>query len=595
MRVTDSGIPAGSFEKTFTIAVTNINEVPTANDDNAGTLQGNPVTIDVLVNDSDLDGDTLTVDLATNGANGTVVINPDNTVTYTPDPEFLGIDYFAYTVSDPFGGSNTANVSVTVTNITMTGDQSVIENAAGAVIGTLAISGPSGTQNFTLSDSRFEVVGNDLKLKDDVRLDFEVESQITLEITATDNAGLSYIESFTLTVNDVDEIQFAVFGDYGDDSSGEQAVADLVDSLNVDFIITTGDNSYGSTNIDDNIGKYFSDYIGNYVGAFGSGSDINRFFPSIGNHDYSDGDGITAYLDYFTLPGNERYFDIEMGPVHLFAINSNTGEPDGRSSSSTQAQWLESELAASDAPHKVVYMHHPPYSSGSHGSIAKMQWPFEDWGATAVLTGHDHNYERIIRDDNSDGTDISYFVSGLGGRSLRPIESLVSGSEAQFDQNYGTMLVRATDTTITFEFYSIDGGGTLIDTFTIDLAGADPLNASGDDVLNGGPGDDYMNGLSGNDTLTGFGGNDTLIGDEGDDLFVIGPGYSQDIISDFTPGAGTDDRIDLTAFGFANFNAILDRSSDAGADVVVDLDNGDQVTLIGVQKFELHDDDFVLI
>ncbi len=121
------------------------------------------------------------------------------------------------------------------------------------------------------------------------------------------------------------------------------------------------------------------------------------------------------------------------------------------------------------------------------------------------------------------------------------------------------------------------------------------MNASGDDVLNGGPGDDYMNGLSGNDTLTGFGGNDTLIGDEGDDLFVIGPGDGQDIISDFTPGAGTDDRIDLTAFGFANFNAILDRSSDAGADVVVDLDNGDQVTLIGVQKFELHDDDFVLI
>ena len=58
-------------------------------------------------------------------------------------------------------------------------------------------------------------------------------------------------------------------------------------------------------------------------------------------------------------------------------------------------------LAASTAPWKIVYMHHPPYSSSQHGSTPGMQWPFENWGASLVLTGHDHTYERILRDDNN--------------------------------------------------------------------------------------------------------------------------------------------------------------------------------------------------
>jgi hypothetical protein len=93
-----------------------------------------------------------------------------------------------------------------------------------------------------------------------------------------------------------DSIRFAAFGDYGENSAREAAVANLVDSLNPDLIITTGDNSYGPGPIDDNIGQYYSDYIGNYTGAYGPGSSTNRFFPSIGNHDYSDsGDG-SVYL-----------------------------------------------------------------------------------------------------------------------------------------------------------------------------------------------------------------------------------------------------------------------------------------------------------
>ena len=225
-----------------------------------------------------------------------------------------------------------------------------------------------------------------------------------------------------------------------------------------------------------------------------------------------------------------------------------------------------------------------------------LQWPFEEWGATAVFAGHSHDYERIIRHDDGDGVDMPYFVTGLGGKCINEINlgSLVSGSEAQYDDDFGTILVQASDSTISFQFYSVEGGGTLIDTYTIDVDGADPSTAGGDDAIDGSSDDDFINGLSGDDVITGAGGNDTLIGGDGDDLFVFNQGDGEDVVADFKGGAGTDDRLDVSALGFANFDAIMNSTSNIGADVLIDLGNGDQVTLIGVQKSELHDDDFVL-
>jgi hypothetical protein len=54
----------------------------------------------VLANDIDVDGDTLTVTSVTQGANGSVIDNGDGTITYTPDPDWNGVDTYTYTVSD---------------------------------------------------------------------------------------------------------------------------------------------------------------------------------------------------------------------------------------------------------------------------------------------------------------------------------------------------------------------------------------------------------------------------------------------------------------------------------------------------------------
>ncbi|UCH83077.1 MAG: metallophosphoesterase, partial [Candidatus Latescibacterota bacterium] len=213
------------------------------------------------------------------------------------------------------------------------------------------------------------------------------------------------------------DLRFAVFGDYGDGGATAGEVADLVKSFSPDLIATTGDNGYGPGPVDYNVGQFYSDYIGNYAGNYGPGSVPNRFFPTLGNHDYTDGGGIAAYLNYFTLSdtgildnntsGNERYYDFVRGPVHFFMVNSCTQEPDGRTSASTQAQWLQTQLALSTSPWNVVCLHHPPYSSGSkRGSEIDLQWPYEDWGAHVVFAGHDHLYERLLIDDNGDNEEM---------------------------------------------------------------------------------------------------------------------------------------------------------------------------------------------
>lgn len=92
----------------------NKNQSPDAVDDSASTDVDTETTFDVLANDSDPDGDTLTVVGNTDPSNGSVVDNGDGTFTYTPDAGFEGVDTFTYTIDDGKGGTDTATVEVTV-------------------------------------------------------------------------------------------------------------------------------------------------------------------------------------------------------------------------------------------------------------------------------------------------------------------------------------------------------------------------------------------------------------------------------------------------------------------------------------------------
>jgi hypothetical protein len=102
----------GSATVTYVVSAASGNEAPTPADDQAATAIDTEVTLNVLANDTDPDGDPLFISQVSPGANGAVQINPDGTVTYQPAPLFKGTDVFQYTVSD---GLQTAAATATVT------------------------------------------------------------------------------------------------------------------------------------------------------------------------------------------------------------------------------------------------------------------------------------------------------------------------------------------------------------------------------------------------------------------------------------------------------------------------------------------------
>jgi tartrate-resistant acid phosphatase type 5 len=259
-----------------------------------------------------------------------------------------------------------------------------------------------------------------------------------------------------------DGTRFAVIGDFGLAGQPEADVAALVDRWGVDVIVTVGDNNYmdgAADTIDANIGQYYHAYIAPYLGSYGAGAQTNRFFPALGNHDWRT-DNAAPYFAYFTLPGNERYYTVRRGPVEFFILDSDEHESDGITVDSVQAQWLRAQLAASDAPWKLVISHHAPYTSSlQRNSNRTLQWPFAGWGASVVIAGHDHLYERLVKEG------IFYMVNGAGGKGLYPFGLAESGSLVRYNQDHGAQLVNATEQCLNLTFFS--RAETLIDSVTL--------------------------------------------------------------------------------------------------------------------------------
>jgi hypothetical protein len=287
-------------------------------------------------------------------------------------------------------------------------------------------------------------------------------SSPTTAVIPTLASTITPLATITSSPTPITQVRFAVIGDYGLSGESLASVATLVKSWQPDLIITTGDNNYpvgDYETIDENIGQYFHDYIFPYRGIYGQGSDRNRFYPSLGNHDWMT-DNAQPYFDYFTLPGNERYYDFTWEFVHFFAVDADYNEPNGIGRSSDQAQWLQEVLVESEATWKVVYMHIPPYSSGHHGSDPVMRWPFEEWGASVVISGHDHDYERLVVNG------LPYFVNGLGGGPRYEFGTPLPQSLMRYRNNHGAMFVIATHKQMIIKFINIEG--TIIDEYVLE-------------------------------------------------------------------------------------------------------------------------------
>jgi hypothetical protein len=191
------------------------------------------------------------------------------------------------------------------------------------------------------------------------------------------------------------------------DSTADEAVATAAGRLS-GTIALLGDNAYPDGSADD--------YAHCFDPAWGSLRD--RIRPVPGNHDYQT-KGAAGYFGYFGSAAGvqgQGWYSYDLGAWHLIALNSECDAIGGCGSDSAQLTWLKADLAAHQAACTLAYWHHPRFSSGMHGDD-----PMTDplWVALAnahadiVLSGHDHDYERLAPIDG-----IREFVVGTGGRSL---------------------------------------------------------------------------------------------------------------------------------------------------------------------------------
>lgn len=207
-------------------------------------------------------------------------------------------------------------------------------------------------------------------------------------------------------------------GDIADCSkSGDEQTFALVENLN-GTVLTLGDNVYPKGTI-----KTFNDcYAPNW------GKLLDRTYPVPGNHDYED-PGAAGYFEYFGLRAGDRdqgYYSFELGAWHLIVLNSNCGEIGGCGPGSKQMDWLQQDLTAHANACTLAALHHPPFSSGLHGTTAAVReiWNVLDGaGVDVVLAGHDHSYERFVpmgADGKPSENGPRLFVVGTGGESHYP-------------------------------------------------------------------------------------------------------------------------------------------------------------------------------
>jgi len=217
------------------ITVNPVNDRPVAVDDSATTDEDTAVTIEVLANDSDPDGDSLTVNGVTQGENGTVTSNPDGSVTYTPNPDFTGTDSFNYTISDGKSGTDTAIVTVIVTSVNdapvvaddsySTSEDVPLTVAAPGVLGddtdadgdsltAVLVSGPSNGTLTLNGDGSFSYIPN---------ADFNGTDSFTYK--ANDGTADSNTATVTITVNPVNDAPVAVGDSYSVDEDNTLTVA----------------------------------------------------------------------------------------------------------------------------------------------------------------------------------------------------------------------------------------------------------------------------------------------------------------------------------------------------------------------------------
>lgn len=250
--------------------------------------------------------------------------------------------------------------------------------------------------------------------------------KVFAQTTAFNAPTTSGTTKLTLPVRE-GSVKFMALGDQGRGNAEQTELAKLmVDYRNIfpyDFALLMGDNIYGSDSAEDLKTKFEDVYKTLLDGGV-------KFYATLGNHDGSN----QRFYEYFNMKG-EEYYKIEKGDVSLYSLNSNYMDK-------RQIKWMEEQFSADQAKWKIVFFHHPPYSSGDmHGSaksLRKVVEPiFMKYKVDVVFAGHEHFYERIKPQNG-----IYYFITGAGGKIRKgDIKKNSPLTEKGFDTDLSFMMI----------------------------------------------------------------------------------------------------------------------------------------------------------
>ncbi|MGH6952521.1 MAG: Ig-like domain-containing protein, partial [Vitreimonas sp.] len=323
---------------TVTVAVLNLNSPPVATDDAFEIPEDLPeISFSVLANDTDPDSDSLVVTAVTPASHGIVDFNPAislTTVRYVPQQRFQGIDTFTYTVSDGHGGTDTAQVIVTVTSVNdppfvsvQLPDQNVDQTAPNTVLELNAffddedISTAGDVLNFSVLSNTNPAVVTATVVNGVLTLDYLAPGTATISIRAEDSFDAAVVDTFTVTVTT---------SDTNDPPVAVDDVAETAEDTPVDIAVLTNDTDPDNdTLVISGIGAAGHGTVTQAIGQphilrYSPNGNFNG--PDVFTYTISDGQGHedTATVQVTVTPANDPPSPIQSLPQ----VFVNTGAPD---------------------------------------------------------------------------------------------------------------------------------------------------------------------------------------------------------------------------------------------------------------------------
>jgi VCBS repeat-containing protein len=281
----------GNYSNVATVNISMGNAAPVANNDSASGNEDSTISGNVLTNDTDADGNSLTVtglSPISGPSHGTLTLNADGSFTYTPNANYSGSDSFTYQATDSVSTSNTATVTITVNPIndppvanadstTVNEDttdnavnvlandtdlDNVAPTAANTGLTVVAVGSAShGTVSFTAGGVTYTPTANY----------YGPDSfTYTASDNGTTNAGHTSQATVSVTVTNVNDAPVAVNGTLTtpeDTAAGGTLVATDIDSTTLTYSVVSQANAHGTVTITNvNTGAYSYTPAANYNG-----------------------------------------------------------------------------------------------------------------------------------------------------------------------------------------------------------------------------------------------------------------------------------------------------------------------------------------